>query len=34
MFMNCISEAISLYFVEMMEKIFYNYVWFLGLSVK
>ena len=33
-FMNCIFEAISLYFVEMIERLFYNHVSFSGLSVK
>lgn len=34
MFMNCVFEAISIHFVEMMERLFYNYVRFSGLSVK
>lgn len=33
-FMNCIFEATSLYFVEIMKRLFYNYVRFSGLSVK
>lgn len=33
-FMSCVFEAISPHFVEMMERLFYNYVRFSVLSIK